>query len=412
MKCVRYLRPKVLFLLCIMTLSFMNVLPTFADTLFSVRMKQEFFQFIVSIKNTDFMNYNAYAIHDFDGDGIPEVLLGNKNEENENLIAYDVFKYAHGDFKKIGYLSESRYLIKDKYSNALLSVNGYQQFNISAEVQVANYYVHNNTLQKNIVLSSLANGYCIKNDIEIPYQRFEEELHNFVATYDELMIHDSFNFSVIYAAIYSWRPSNFFAPKPDNFNTYGSLTEGWQEKYKKFLFYMCGPMDTYKDNYLMQNKIRKDYKRFSLYDFDGDEIPELLAATSSGTHYSFDVFKYINSDITFLGSFDGYSKYIAKLPQSTVLFSYDPIGNLFNYQSARFVASTSLALDLTEIMAIYPNPYNPKDTIYSLYDSPTTYAQYNNSLLYHYNACTEIQSYDTQMVPYAAILAAWEPLGE
>ncbi len=410
MKTVQFSRKALSMFLAVLMLVVFNPVSATASNNFSASIKQEFYQFISTRYQGDWGSYNAFTLHDLDGDAIPEVLFGCQNEQNTNFAYYDIFKYSNKEFKKIGIISESRYLMKDKYSHAILGIYAnISEYAPRANIIISNYYIHNSTLQTNTVLMHTEDGFTLKNNMQIDLEQYEKELYNYLGTYDELMVHDLFTESVIYTAIFSWRPTMFPTPYPNNLKTQTALTKDWQLKYFEFLNYMRGPRNTYYDAYSDDFIYRKEYDRFALHDLDGSGIPELLVATTYGGHYSFDVYKYINKEVTFIGSFDGYSKYIGKMPDSKDIFSYDPVSNLFNFQMSRNISYKNFALDITDLLSVYINPDNRNATVYSINGKASTYTKYNEALLSYVNSCTEIKSYDAWIVPYDAVLASWRP---
>ncbi len=388
---------------------------------FTDKIKQEFVNFILNRNTGNWGSYDCFALHDMDGNGIPEVLFGKRNEANYDdygrpiygyFAYFDVFMYGNSDFKKVGIISESRYLMKDKYSNALIAV--YSQIdNQRTNVSLLSYYMNNHTVNANTALMRTEKNETYKNNVPITIDQYQLELYNYLGSYDELMIHDLFTPSVVYVGVYSYRQPIFTPQYGRKLLTSATLRTDWQYKFYEFLESMRGPMNTYYEHDEFLPLTRVNYDRFALHDFEDDGVPELLVSTRDGEHFGFDVYKYINREVTYIGSFDGYSKYISKLPDSRDVMAYDPVVSIFDFQSVKVVSYNALdniGLRLTDIMTVKADQKNPAKTVYTVNNSVTTYEKYLNALLKRVNESQEIKTYDANIVPFDAILASWRPV--
>ena len=393
---------------------------------FTNAIKSQFVDYLAGhgLHSNEYEGYNRYAIHDFDGDGVPEVMMGLANPRDPRVVGYDVFKYSNGRFVRIGFIQESRYLMKDKFSHAILSVyhsKGTATPGVPA-LDIENIYVHNATLHTNGVLSH--NGYNQFTSGPMPRPNINQttylnELYNYLGSYDELIVHDSFNISVILACVYSWRPEVKASPHTLPLVNPQSLTRNWQIAYYTFLEDLFGappgegppegPSDLYFADY--ENFYRRDnkvYTRYALHDLTGNGVPELLLAVNRGVKMSLDVYTYRGGEVMFMGSFDGYSKYISKFSGSNDIFSYDPIWDQMNIQTATRVSYANNAIGLRIIMSIYNRVSDGRD-VFSVDGSITSQSAYNQRLINYIDSTLEIKTYDMVMTPYSAVLARWRP---
>ena len=145
----------LLLVLAIFAASFASAEPIFAAPSFTPAVQSRFVQAILEFGQLPY-EFDRYALHDFDGDGIPELLLGYSNPGNPLFVHYIVTKYdINADrFVTIGAIAESRYLMRDRYSNALI---GFYQgmVNGSAFKIYKNYYIANGNLSRNTPLALL-----------------------------------------------------------------------------------------------------------------------------------------------------------------------------------------------------------------------------------------------------------------
>ncbi len=386
-----------------------NILPVtvYATDNFSDSIKSEFYNFILWAKREDYRGYSTFAIHDLDGDAIPEVLFGLRNESNSKFSTYDVVKYYKKDFKKIGKIAESRYLMKDKYSASLLALYGEKS---GTTTEINNYYIHNSTLQKNSVLKLTSQGVATQNNVSITRSEYNTELYNYLGSYDELMVHDSFNTSVVLSAIYTWKPVVYASPYASKLKSNITLTKDWQIKYNEFIEAMKGPVDTFYQPY--EDEVPRGaakYSRFAIHDLNGDGLPELLAGVTRGDLFSFDVYKYINREVTFIGSIDSYSRYLGKMSGSNDIFCYNPIPNMFANQSVYRISFKNNAFDKSTLMSIYPSASNPSTIIYEVGNARSSLSGFNNKLISYIKSNTEIKTYDVDLVPQDAVVYSWRP---
>ncbi len=390
------------------TLFFLSVAA--APTSFTATLKDEYYKFIQWAHREDWVDYNRFAIHDFDGDNVPEILFGKANPQNNNFVEYDVVKYSNGDFKKNGSISSSRYLIKDKYSYALLGIYGQTSGYSGLTTELSIFYIHNATIQKNSVLKS--NGYnYFKSDISITQDEFTNELFNYLGTYDELMVHDSFNQGVILSAIHSWKPITLAAPYAPKLKSNIALNTTWQVAFNNFINKAIGPANTYVEPYSLTppSGARRDYTRFALHDLTGNGVPELFLGVNHGTQVSFDVYRYVNGDVKFIGSFDAYSKYLGKFSQSNNVFSYNPIDNMFNYQTVNKIYYADNGMHKETIMQVFKSPKTGKD-VYEVGNRSVSVPTFNSSLINYINSTKEIKTFDIELVPASAALVSWRPM--
>jgi hypothetical protein len=366
--------------------------------------------------------FNRFAIHDFEGDGIPELLLGVASEANQLYVSYGVFKYdIIGDrFVSIGGIAESRYLMKDRYSNAII---GYYHNNTAGRTFTVyrNYYLVNNTLSRNTPLAQLSgnnntavydgkdfsSGNYI-NDQLVSVDEYNQEVLNLRSSYDELMVYDYLaGNEVAYVVTYSWKPS-VLVKRPIVFNSNDSFTKVWQGPMLEFLdeTRKMGPANTKVDEWAIDQSIRKeDYQRYALYDIDADNVPELFLAVQRSMKLSFDVYKYWNGDMRFIGSFDAYSKYLAKA--NTGVFAFNPHESQFAAQSANRISVSNYAVkNDTLLMSYYKNNkyeyFAPGKDGVNLVSA--NYDNYLNSLINYVNAYPEIKTFDIQMTVPRAVL--------
>jgi hypothetical protein len=364
--------------------------------------------------------FNLYALHDFDGDGIPELIMGYFNPNNYFFANYIVMKFdPYGDrFVTIGAIAESRYLMKDKYSNAIIGL--YQDNHGGRNFKIyRNYYIANGNLSRNTQLAALTGtndpavydhtwpveippGYY-HNDIKIDRDTFEQIEVSIRGSYDELIVHDwnGFNFEVATIAVRSWKPVTV-SRRPILFTTEDRFTRTWQLPMYELIMAKRGPANTNIDGWSLNPAIRKErYQRYALYDIDGCGVPELLMAVQRGEKLSFDVYKYWNNDMRFIGSFDGYGKYIARARNGGV-FAFNPVRNEFYMQSANritfvnnvFNYETLLLWDFKDGRSFYRAPDANNRHLVSI-----TQARYREELIRYAVTLPEIKTFDIDMVP-------------
>ena len=403
------------FIFSLMTPVRLNAAPTF-----TTQLQNRFVQAILEFAEPPY-EFNRYALHDFDGDGVPELLMGWANRINPLFVDYVVMKYdILGDrFVTIGGIAESRYLMRDRYSYALIGyyqgiVNGYD-FKI-----YKNYYIANGNLSRNTPLAMLEgqnnvavydganvpSGY-FKNDIEVPRDLFDQEELIYRGSYDEVIVHDKFGFTseVATIAVRSWKPA-VINKRPVVFTSGDVFTKTWQLPMYELIKAKLGPASTNIEEFAINQVILKDwYQRFALYDIDGDGVPELFLGVQRGEKFSFDVYRYWNNDMHFVGSFDGYGKYIAKMPGG--VFAYNPVPNEFHRQSANKITFPSNSVKNDTLLMVYDQEGK---MLYRAPDSrgvnltSLTYAKYLDSLVNYVVKNPEIKTFDIEMVPPSAAL--------
>jgi len=387
---------------------------------FTAALQSRFVQAILEFNDPPY-EFNRYALHDFDGDQIPELLMGYANPANPLFVEYVVMKYViPGDkFVTIGGVAESRYLMRDRYSNALIGF--YQGRSNGGDFKIyKNYYIANGTLSRNTTLAMLGgqnnvavydganvpSGY-FKNDIDISKETFDQEELVYRGSYDEVIVHDAYGFGneVATIAVRSWKPVAINR-RPIIFTSGDQFTKTWQLPIYELIKAKLGPANTLGEDWALNTRISKDwYQRYALYDIDGDGAPELLLAVQRGEKMSFDVYKYWNNDMQFIGSFDAYAKYIAKAPGG--VFAFNPVPNAFYRQSANkisFVANsvkndTLLVSDDLDGKTAYRAPDSRGINLVN-----TTYAKYLDSLINYVINFAEIKTFDIEMVPPSAAL--------
>lgn len=375
--------------------------------------------------------YGYYALHDFDDDGIPELLMGRNNrDEDQRFIYYAVWKYdVVGDrFVYIGAIEESRYIMKDNYSNALLAIYADPTGATDCKAYF-NYYITDSRLERNTVLTRLTTygltstlvydtmfiytGYY-RYDIPVDRQTFNEEELNFLGSYEELVVHDwrGFNNETVYIAVNSWKP-HVVVKKPKSFSSADRFTKLWQMPMYDLIKEKFGPADTliedewYWEMYLWSMYGQQDYERYALYDLDGDAVPELFLGLRYGDHFSYDVYKWWNGYMRYIGSFDCYSKYLAVVTGSRDIFTFDPVPNEFYRQSAKRIGISDNTLSNVTLLASYIKdgktqylaPNSKGDALVSI-----NYDKYLSALTdYAYNY-KEIRTFDIRIVPPSAAL--------
>jgi hypothetical protein len=375
---------------------------------FNANLRSLYYSYIAGSHTEEYNEYNRFTLHDFDGDGIPEVLLGIALSNAPKFVAYDVYKYENGKFGHIGKISTSRYLVKDKFSRAILGMYSTSD-DTGVTVELNNFYIHNATVQKNSVLYSSGNTF-LKGPLLISKQQYEEELYNYLGSYDELIVHDIFSRSVIMACVYSWQPQPLALLNTQKLKSNITLNT-WQSKYFEYLEnYPDGPTDTKYEFYEPEYpRAPATYTRYALYDITGNGVPELLIGVNHGTQISFDVYRYVGGEVKFMGSFDSYSKYMSKFPNSRDIFAFDPVSDQFGYQSANRMSYRDNALSKTQLMSVYPNSDASK-TVFQVNSAATTEAAYNKALTAYINDTVEIKTYDFEIVPHSAVLAGWRTM--
>jgi len=365
--------------------------------------------------------FNRYALHDFDGDQIPELLMGVANRNNPLFVEYVVMKYdIVGDrFVTVGAIAESRYLMRDRYSNALIGF--YQSRADGNDFKIyKNYYISNGTLSRNTTLAMLegrdnfavydgANvpaGY-FRNDIEVGKAVFDQEELKYRGSYDEVIVHDLFGFTneVATIAVRSWKPVTI-NQRPIIFTSDDVFTRTWQLPMYELIKAKLGPANTYFEEFAVDQRVLKDwYQRYALYDIDGDGVPELFLAVQRGEKLSYDVYRYWNNGMHFIGSFDGYSKYIARAPGS--LIAFNPVPNPFHNQTANRISFVNNTIKNDTLLMAYEQDGK---TVYRAPDARgvnltgVTYAKYLESLVNYVINHQEIKTFDIEMVPPSAAL--------
>jgi hypothetical protein len=377
-------------------------------------------------------NYDFYALHDFDGSGIPEILMGKSRENNPLFVTYDVIRYdVMGDrFVIIGSIAETRYLMKDRYSNALIGY--YSDSNNGHEFRIyRNYYISNNSLARNTQLAMLRNtptnviydgvniapgfyendmwfGFPYDVNAELYFQQKEIVMRG---SYDELIVHDrnGFKYEVAYIAVNSWKPTEF-TNRPITFSSNDMFTRTWQMPMFNLIQSKRGPANTVIDRFLLDTSLTKDvYTRFALHDIDGCGIPELLLGVRRGTNISFDVYKYWNQDMRYIGSFNSYDKYLSRFRGSNDIFAFDPVTNPFYHQSAFRISIRNNMLGNDTLLSVY----NKDTETYSILRKPNaqgnpvslSYSEYLSELGgFVINDTVEIRTFCLLMVPPSAPL--------
>lgn len=388
--------------------------PTFTSAL-----KERFVQAVIHFSGSEY-DYTLYALHDFDSDGIPELLMGMPSATNSLFAAYNVLKYDFGNdrFISVGGILESRYLMKDRYSNAIIGF--YQNSSNGANVKIyRNYYIANGNLSRNTQLvytsantmidgMQYPQGYY-RNDSVISKDTFDQEEVNYRGSYDELIVHDwaAFSYEAASITINSWRPANI-SKRPITFSNSDKFTKVWQEPMYKLINDKLGPANTKVDEWSLDPSVRKEnYRRFALHDLDGDSVPEVLLAVKRNEKLSFDVYKYWNGEMRFIGSFDAYSKYLAKVTGSTSIFAFNPHGNDFHKQTANRLSIQNNALK-NDTLVIMMQKGNKN--VYQATDRNgrnlvnVSFSSYVSSLNNYATNYAAIKTFDMEMVPPSAAL--------
>jgi len=407
-------RRGIVVLIFTLVLSVFPVSPAYAAS-FTTAIQSRFVDAILEFGKEPY-EFNRYALHDFDGDGIPEILMGVANIQNPLFCNYAVLKYdAPGNrFVMMGSIAESRYLMRDRYSNALIgfyqgTVSGYN-FKI-----YRNYYIANANLSRNTPLAHLggsnnntvydganiSSGYYI-NDISVSSSRFDEEELNYRGSYDEVIVHDGagFHYEVATIAVRSWRPV-VINKRPILFLSTDNFTKTWQMPIYELIIEKLGPANTRIDDWAAnQTIVKENYQRFALYDIDGDGAPELFLAVMRDEKLSYDVYRYWNGDMQFIGSFDAYSKYLAKAPGG--VFAFDPVPNRLYEQAAKKVSFVNNMLISDTLLQSY---YRNNRYVYLNANlAGVSHSSYVSSLVNYVNSYAEIKTFDVDMVPPSAAL--------
>ena len=98
---------------------------------------------------------------------------------------------------------------------------------------------------------------------------------------------------------------------------------------------------------------QKEYDRFAFHDIDGDGVPELFLGWRYLSHFSWDVYKWWNGDMRYIGTFDSYAKYLAAIPGSNDVFTFDPVPNAFYKRTVKRISFADNMLQNETLMAIY-----------------------------------------------------------
>ncbi|GHU51514.1 hypothetical protein AGMMS49975_05160 [Clostridia bacterium] len=388
-------------------------------------------------------DYDRFAVYDLDGDGIPEVLMGKSQAWNPKYISYDAWKFDsyENTFHKVGYIESCRYLVKDRFSYALLGFYGDK----NKDYEVRSYYMSNSTLHQNVLLQKTAAGTYTRNKIAITAKDFNDEIYNYYGNYDEVIVHDQqdeFNFDkyLTRLAVYSWRPNTtqtatapngkeiIIAPSAGKLTapttSTVNYTKQWQKPMQDFIDNMIGPKNTLEDEWAANpTNAHQEYTRYTLFDLDGDNVPEILMGVNHDTDghghlLAYDVYKYNKTNgIIFVGNFNAYSKYLSKVGSS--VFSYDPVRNSFYAQSANlfsykpdktqplgsWTSNTLLAIRYEDDLGSKFEGLNSAKTALQ----KITEAKYINDLSWYVSNYTPIKTWDAELVPSSSILLRWRP---
>ncbi|MCL2704518.1 MAG: hypothetical protein FWE91_13105 [Defluviitaleaceae bacterium] len=346
---------------------------------FTNSIRNTFINWILDTANWD-VPYDYYALHDFDGDGIPEILMGRNNREDDPYFTYyAIWKYdlISKEFVHIGTIEESRYLMKDNYSNAIIAIYADTSRQTDAKAYF-NYYITDNRVGRNTMLTRLTSpgwqsvlvydtmfieaGYY-RNDILIDRNAWNEAELNILGSYDELIVHDwrGFNRETVTVAVNSWRPHEIVR-RPQTFSSADRFTRTWQMPMYDLIMEKRGPADTLiseEDTWLYElwpYYGQQQYERFALHDLDGDGVPELLLGLRYLDHFSWDVYKWWNNEMRYIGSFDSYSKYLATVRgdnrASNDIFTFDPVPNAFYRRTVKRISFADNMLQNETLLAI------------------------------------------------------------
>ncbi|MDR1705029.1 MAG: hypothetical protein LBS19_10165 [Clostridiales bacterium] len=366
--------------------------------------------------------YEYFALHDMDNDGIPELLLGREpNDFNSEQVYYAVWKYdvLDDEFVFIGRIDPCVYLMKDRFSNAILGL-----YTDASRQTVAyfNYYFTDSTVGRNTVLSAsigdqiiydtmvIMDGYFY-NDQAITEDRFLEIYKVTQGTYDELIVHDIRGFAdeTVHVAVQSWKPYDI-SKNPRIPTNLGGFTRAWQQPMYDMIETKRGPSDTFvsEDDQWITPLItlnpQRDYGRYALHDFDGDFVPELLLGLRDGQHFSYDVYKWWRGELRYNASFDCYAQYLAIESGTGNIFTYDAVANEFYDMSAKKVYLEDNALATATLLARNGDLYYQSAGGGSLSSSRFNRAQFVGKLSDYVIQYNEIRTFDIGFVPPDIVL--------
>ena len=413
--------------------------PTFTNA-----MRDRFVNQILEFGQKDYP-YTFFALHDFDGDGIPELLMGRNNRDHDPLFIYFAvwrFDVIGNRFVHVGNIEESRYIMRDKFSNALITI----YMDPTGLTDTRAYFIYHmaqNRIERNTVMTWLTtpgvsqhlvydtmfirNGF-FRNDIAVTQSTFLEHELAMRGSFEEVMVHDwrGFNRETVHVAVYSWRPQVISA-RPVLFSSADRFTRVWQMPMYELIMARRGPAttlipDEYHWNFGLWNYFgQKEYLRFALHDFDGNGVPELLLGWRYRDHFGWDVYRWWNNEMRFIGSFESYAQYLAiagNNPRSGDVFTFDPVPNEFFRRTVRRISFRDNMLQSEILLASYQNRAGAisflEGSRYTLTtDVPNprranlvtiTNAAFTAQLTNYVTHYREIRTFDIEIVPPSAVL--------
>jgi hypothetical protein len=378
----------------------------------------------------------------------------NNREDDTNAVWYAIWKYdiIGNRFVHIGGIEESRYIMKDLYSNALVAIN-WDISGVTDAYAHIYYHVSDNRVARNTFLTNLTfpagtpsyrfysgePGWIdifrgnFRNDIAMTNILWTQAEVGVRGTYEELIVHDrrGFNRLTVTVAVNSWRPHEIVR-RPIVFDTASVFNRVWQQPMADLIAARRGPGDTIltEENWWLLNPPGlQDYERFALHDFTGDGVPELLLGRRDMDHFAWDVYRWWNNQLRFIGSFESYSKYLATVRgvhssgsarAARDLFAFDPVPNEFFTNTVKRISITDNMLQNETLLAVSGQGSSQRYHEGSVYrltnDTRSTtrhslasinYNTLQTRLIDYVNEYRQIRTFDIAFVPPEAALIMW-----
>jgi hypothetical protein len=199
----------------------------------------------------------------------------------------------------------------------------------------------------------------------------------------------------------------------------------WQEPMQRMIDLRRASSDTIlreEDWWLVLPPGQQDYERFALHDFTGDGVPELLLGRRDMDHFAWDVYRWWDNQLRYVGSFESYAKYLATVRggerRSRDLFAFDPVPSAFFEGIVKRIRINDNMLQSETLLAEYIQAngrYGYREgNVYSIVNdnrtttranlTSITYATMETRLINYVNAYTEIKTFDINIVPAQAVL--------